>query len=394
VRPAAAAAAAVLSAEPLRSQTLVLRVLWMPVVFSVDNWVALRWQYAGVYMLVLTGWYEAWVLYSFYTYLEVWLEGTVGGAPGSLAELGFVRETPPHRHLLPCCCLRPWRMTDGEFVRRNKVGVLQYTLVQTLCTVITFGTQLGGVWHDGATDPRYAYVYVTVVVNLSQVVALYCLVYFYYTMHDALAPLHPLLKFMCIKLVIFFSFWQEMGVYALVYFKAVPEKQSWVSDPSRTVDVAAGIQNFLICFEMLVAAVAHSYAFPIEDYKKGSKEQRAERPHFGKSVQLMFSVSDILSDMGTVFGVTPAARGYETAPHSVEARSRAPRRRLGSRAAHPRAVDGKQRAFERAAAPEQVDAASRRRAAAAVARLSGCRLDRGACGARRAACGAEGLARG
>ena len=31
-------------------------------------------------------------------------------------------------------------------------------------------------------------------------------------------------------------------------------------------DVAAGLQSFLICIEMFVAALAHAYAFPPSDY--------------------------------------------------------------------------------------------------------------------------------
>ena len=288
-----------------RLQKLVLRVLWMPVVFSVDNWVALRWQYAGVYMTVLTGWYEAWVLYSFYTYLEAYLE--CDAPPGSLAELPVVKETPAHRHMAPCCCARPWRMTDGQFVRFNKAGVLQYTLVQTLCTVITFGTSLGGVWHDGVVDPRYAYMYVTIAVNVSQLIALYCLVYFYYTMHEALAPIHPFLKFMCIKLVIFFSFWQEMLVYALVYFNVIRYQESWTT--TTVEDVAAGLQNFLMCVEMLIAALAHSYAFPIEDYKHGSKAERAERPHFVKSVRALASRACVLNGTADARPLPPHSSG-------------------------------------------------------------------------------------
>ena len=299
-----------------RLQRLVLRVLWMPVVFGVDNWVALRWQYAGVYMTVLTGWYEAWVLYSFYTYLEGYLEADF--PPGSLAQLDLVKLTPPHRHMLPCCCLVPWRMDDGQFVRLNKIGVLQYALVQTLCTAVTFATNLSGWWHDGALDARYAFIYVTVAVNISQLTALYCLVLFYHAFKEPLAPLRPLSKFLCVKLIIFFSFWQEMLVYALVYFGVIRYQQSWAS--TTVADVAAGIQNFLICVEMMVAAVAHSYAFPVEDYKKSfSKAQRAVRPSLLLSARMMFSVRDVLDDVATVFGVGRTT-GCQPEPACLEAR--------------------------------------------------------------------------
>ena len=42
-------------------------------------------------------------------------------------------------------------------------------------------------------------------------VAMYCLIQFYYQLKEDLAPYKPLLKIICIKLVIFFSFWQSVS---------------------------------------------------------------------------------------------------------------------------------------------------------------------------------------
>lgn len=128
---------------------------------------ALRFKGFALYWTALTGWYEAWVLYSFYTFLEAYLER--GHPPGSLHTLAVVTEAHDHGCMMPCCCLRPWRMADGEFVRKNKVGVLQYAIVQTICTAVIFATQFYDKYHDGAISSQYAYMYVTVAVNVSQI---------------------------------------------------------------------------------------------------------------------------------------------------------------------------------------------------------------------------------
>lgn len=62
-------------------------------------------------------------------------------------------------------------------------------------------------------------------------------------------------------------------------------------------DVAAGLQNFLICLEMFPAALAHAYAFPPRDYLDPSIQPSQGLVH---SLKVMFDVRDVVDDMHIV----------------------------------------------------------------------------------------------
>jgi len=66
--------------------------------------------------------------------------------------------------------------------------------------------ELAGVYREGEFRGDAAYPYMIAANNLSQFVAMYCLVFFYRAHREALNPMKPIGKFLCIKAVVFFSF--------------------------------------------------------------------------------------------------------------------------------------------------------------------------------------------
>lgn len=66
--------------------------------------------------------------------------------------------------------------------------------------------ELNGVYREGEFRADSAFPYMIALNNLSQFVAMYCLVLFYRANSEALKPMQPIGKFLCIKAVVFFSF--------------------------------------------------------------------------------------------------------------------------------------------------------------------------------------------
>lgn len=61
---------------------------------------------------------------------------------------------------------------------------------------------------QGDFSPYGGWLYISFVVNLSVCYAFYCLGMFYFVLKTPLAPFDPVPKFLCIKAVLFLSFWQ------------------------------------------------------------------------------------------------------------------------------------------------------------------------------------------
>jgi len=71
-------------------------------------------------------------------------------------------------------------------------------------------TQLLNRYCESSLSPAFAHVWVISFESLSVTVAMYCLIQFYIQLKGDLAEHRPFLKVACIKLVIFFSFWQSV----------------------------------------------------------------------------------------------------------------------------------------------------------------------------------------
>ena len=72
-------------------------------------------------------------------------------------------------------------------------------------------SQMLHMYCESSLSPGFAHIWVLTINALSVTVAMYCLIQFYVQLKDVLAEERPFLKVACIKLVIFFSFWQSVS---------------------------------------------------------------------------------------------------------------------------------------------------------------------------------------
>lgn len=240
-------------------QRPICRVLAMVPIYSIDSYLAIRFTDYAIYFDTLREWYEAYAIYNFMALVMRYLQRNY--------DMRYILEYKPHqRHLFPFCCLPPFPH-GSAFIQSCKNGVLQYSFVRTLTTVIAFITQIFDRYGEGQFNFHYSYIYIVIINNISQIWAMYCLILFYYTMRLELRPMDPLLKFAAIKLVVFMTFWQSVLIASLVFFGVITAKPEWAWKNDK--DLSSGLQDFMIVIEMFCLALMHHYAFPVTPFSEG-----------------------------------------------------------------------------------------------------------------------------
>lgn len=289
-------------------QKPIIRILWMVPIYSLDSWIALKYPNIAIYVDTCRECYEAFVIYNFMTFLLNYLENQYP----SLVMMLEVQEQ--QKHLPPLCCCPPWPM--GEvLLLRCKLGVLQYTVVRPVTTVIALICQLCEVYDEGNFSSTNAWTYLVIFNNMSQLFAMYCLVLFYRALREELSPIKPVGKFLCVKMVVFVSFWQAVFIALLVKVGIISEKRTW--DWQSVEAVATGLQDFIICVEMFLAAIAHHFSFTYKPYI-----QEAEEVSCFDSFMAMWDISDVRADISEqVRNVGRTVMGRPRKPYFGEAQS-------------------------------------------------------------------------
>uniref|UniRef100_A0A7S4PJ80 Transmembrane protein 184C n=1 Tax=Guillardia theta TaxID=55529 RepID=A0A7S4PJ80_GUITH len=339
-------------------QVPVIRILWMVPIYTVDSWLALRFSWTelrtlSLYINVARECYEAFVVYNFLIFLARYVaiagsstlqreESSMGNVARSssvntetCSEEGSRKEElrnmdaqlkrilarkPAVPHIFPMSCmLEPWDTTSTAhhesclFLSRVKSGVVQYIVVKLACALAAFILKPLSMWGEGRLQPSQGFFWAAMVTNFSQAWALYCLILFYKGLRHELAPMKPLGKFLAVKAIVFFSFWQSLAIAILVQLDVIAEIPSIYPETS---ELAAATQDFLICIEMLIFAIVHHTVFSYreflhEDPQVSNIELDVEnsepgRKDFKSSLKAMVDLDDLWQDTrGTLAPILP-----------------------------------------------------------------------------------------
>ncbi|CAL9736326.1 hypothetical protein MOSE0_J07184 [Monosporozyma servazzii] len=230
-------------------QRLVVRILLLVPIFSITCLSAtLNPAFTKIYLDFIREFYEAFVIYTFFSYLTLIL----GGERKIITELSVGKR--PIRHVLPFIYGNIDLSNPYSFLSVKR-GVLQYVWFKPFYCLFLLVCQ---VYHWDRVE-----VWLLILYNMSVTWSLYNLALFWKCLYDELRQFHPWMKFMCVKLIIFASYWQGM----IIKFLSMMGKLQIDGDISDNIEnLPYMYQNGLLCVEMVGFAILHSMAFSWTEY--------------------------------------------------------------------------------------------------------------------------------
>jgi hypothetical protein len=197
----------------------------------------------------------------------------------------------PVHHLWPLnYCLPKVDISDPHTFLAIKRGILQYAWLKPVLGLATIIMKSLDVYQEGYISLTSGYLWNGIAYNVSVTLSLYSLGMFWVCMSKDLQPFRPVPKFLCVKLIIFASYWQGFMLSILVWLKAIPSDVDQYSPDN----LAAAIQDALICCEMPIFAISHWYAFSWQDYADATIS--AARMPVRYAIRDAFGIRDLIED--------------------------------------------------------------------------------------------------
>lgn len=272
-------------------QRKILAILWMCPIYAITSWFSLVFHKAEGYLGIVKDFYEAYVIYQFLSFCIAVLGKGDREAVVNLLAKHARHLTPPFR-CCGCFCPNPYEsdrhLSDAVLLQCQRFA-MQFVFLKPLTAITLFTLEKLEYYGAGTskTDYRSPQFYIVLAQNLSVFIAFAGLLKFYHAVDQDLAWCRPFAKFLCIKGVVFMTFWQGLAISILATTTDVggSDAEEW----------AKSAQNFLICLEMLLFSLAHFYCFPTEEWEEGYRASH-ETGKFGDSIAL----GDFLQDLKVV----------------------------------------------------------------------------------------------
>jgi hypothetical protein len=237
-------------------QSHILKLIVIAPIFAVGSFLCLVAPSICFTVRCFTDIWEAVVIYSFLMLIIEYM----GGEHLCLTAIAQREEGIAHAWPLNYCLKN---IKVENMIRGPKRGALQFVILKPIMAITSAVVHACGKYESEIYQWTLFFIY-----NVSYTTALYALFLIYTGSknHPALVPRKPLVKFIVVKGVIFFTFWQEMAIPWLIH----ENQEKW--------------ENFLFCVEFFIFALMLNHvAFVWSEFRENLKDNREVEPQATES---------------------------------------------------------------------------------------------------------------
>lgn len=247
-----------------RQQTYILTIALLAPVFAVDSFVGLleleKGEIVAHCLDAIKELYEAVVINAFL--------GFMYDAVGLGDKTDKLPEGMKGRHLhipFPLGAYYKNAHLDVVWLQRLRMWTAQFIFTRPLISIADL--LLVDIFPSDFSRP-ISYL-IAVILNTSMTTAVCALIAFYHAFEVELAPRRPLVKFICIKGVVFFATWQGVVLKVLAHLGVLHEGHQFSMD-----EVELAWQDLLVCIEMgVLFGPLFLYAYSGSEYKRKGVEK-------------------------------------------------------------------------------------------------------------------------
>ncbi|KAG0140602.1 hypothetical protein CROQUDRAFT_664978 [Cronartium quercuum f. sp. fusiforme G11] len=239
---------------PLQQRQIV-RILLMPPVYAIISFFSYRFFRSYTYYSLIETVYEAFAICAFMFLLVQYIGH-------STPEQRKILSGQPKRSVpFPFCCWR-YRPSKPYFLHAIKWLVLQYCFFRPVITIAAIVCEALGVLCPNQYSIYFAEAYLEAFDFVVFTIALYGLVVFYTVTKEHLKGRSPLAKFLTIKGIVFFTFYQGFVFSILEKHGVIRGSNYWTA-----TNVSEGLQALCTTIEMVVFSIIMIFSFSWKEYQ-------------------------------------------------------------------------------------------------------------------------------
>ncbi|KAI0750457.1 organic solute transporter Ostalpha-domain-containing protein [Fomes fomentarius] len=272
-------------------QRQIIRILYMPAVYAIISFFSYRFFRSYTYYELIETAMEHPSLFEHSVTLSAFLllliEYVAATAVGHDVDNAILRKEKSSLPI-PFCCWR-YRPTKAYFMYTVKWSVLQYVILRPVLSIAGIVCEkIGVLCQSGPWSFKTAHAYLSVIDFVSISIALYGLLVFYGLTKDELQGRKPLAKFMSIKLIVMFTFYQTF-VFSALEGRVIHATQYWTE-----TNIADGLNALAICIEMVFFSAFMLHAYSWKEYKVAD----AHKDGAWKAIKDSINYSDFAREIG------------------------------------------------------------------------------------------------